>query len=582
MKINYITKIFLLIFSTICTLTIIIFLLLYYQFNNFTIEHEIKSIQNSSNLYVEEIKDVFLTLDDIGQKLSTDETVHNILQNDITDPIQAVKNRSQFISFFDNWYIDSHDYIEQMISISFIVNHDLPIANELVPFANKELNNYTFALYSDKHLNSYDWYNKIISSNLSSIQKVDVEYDKYYAHFAYPIYKFSTYQKDFLGILMFSINFQQLLNNSKNITSSANMQYAIGNDDGTFLAYSSNWKKENTDNLLLINNNYPYDTSKKYVSVDSIGYNLSIISKIAYDDIIFPINHINKQYIFILILTLIITFIISIFLAHSFSKPIKKLSSKMTNFEQSSTFLEDDFNTYPKDIIMLFRAYNKMTNNISELINNIKKQSEKELEIEAKLLQAQMSPHFLYNALDSIACSMLLEGENKVADSITLLSEICRYSLHNSNVSATIREELKFITLYVEFQSWQFEKEIRLETNVDNEILNYKIPKHTIQPIVENSIIHNRNQDNLIVKLSFHENDDYIIIEIADNGTGCNVNNLNDYLNGNENIFTSPKNGIKNVHSRLRLKFGHDSGLCFFENPEGGLKAVITIRKNHM
>ena len=215
---------------------------------------------------------------------------------------------------------------------------------------------------------------------------------------------------------------------------------------------------------------------------------------------------------------------------------------------------------------------------------------------ELKALQAQIKPHFLYNTLDSI---VWLAEDKRLEDVITMtlsLSRFFRIGLSKGNDIITIGDEIEHVRNYLIIQEFRYTNKLKYIIDVNSGILQYKIPKLVLQPLVENSIYHGiRNlKGQGLIKIEGAAFDDKIVLTISDNGPGMD-NEIKEQL---EKILFADNTverkttediektqnykteiGLKNVNERLNLLFGKDYGLKIESEKGNGciIRIVIPI-----
>ncbi|WP_027623210.1 sensor histidine kinase [Clostridium lundense] len=196
-----------------------------------------------------------------------------------------------------------------------------------------------------------------------------------------------------------------------------------------------------------------------------------------------------------------------------------------------------------------------------------------------KALQSQINPHFLFNTLNTIARMALLENAPKTEELIYSLSDILRYSIKNSENMVSIETEINNVEKYLFIQHERYGNRIRYEINIDDKILHYKIPVMTLQPIIENSIIHGLECKKHGGKITILGNlipENYVVLEIIDNGVGMDTDKLH-IINFQENDSSSLELGIQNVRNRLKYYFGDNSSLYIKSKVNNGTKVTIKI-----
>ena len=184
-------------------------------------------------------------------------------------------------------------------------------------------------------------------------------------------------------------------------------------------------------------------------------------------------------------------------------------------------------------------------------------------EMELKTLQQQMNPHFLFNILLTIQIKAKLSGDEKVQNMIGSLSALLRAGIYGDKRSTiSIREELKYVEYYLSLQKERFEERLVYEIEVvDERILDCEIPRLSIEPMVENAVVHGMENAvesaHILIKLKQDGND--IAIEIRDNGIGFDTSDFWTRTDDMKN--DRAKTGIKNTNHRLKLLYGDAYGI---------------------
>ena len=186
-------------------------------------------------------------------------------------------------------------------------------------------------------------------------------------------------------------------------------------------------------------------------------------------------------------------------------------------------------------------------------------------QLEVELLQAQINPHFLYNTLESIRMMAEIRGDSESAEMTLSLSKILRYSIGSEERISSIREEIAIIEEYVFLQKIRLDNLESVRINIPKDYYDILIPKLTLQPIVENAIIHGlaNVQSHGIIDISCAKHAESITISVSDNGEGIQpelLQELNEKLSGAEES-SGGGIGIQNVNRRLKLLYGSLCGV---------------------
>ena len=202
---------------------------------------------------------------------------------------------------------------------------------------------------------------------------------------------------------------------------------------------------------------------------------------------------------------------------------------------------------------------------------------------EFELLQSQINPHFLYNTLDAIIWSAEAGNQKQVVNMVGNLSDFFRLSLNKGKEIVSVKEELQHVRSYLEIQQIRYQDILEFEIDVSPSIDEFKIPKLTVQPIVENALYHGikNKRGGGKITVTGKEDGDVFLIQVEDNGKGMTEDRLAEVRNAlAEGI--SDKNivyGIYNVNERIRLNYGEGYGIFIDSILDKGTKVLITLPK---
>ncbi|WP_299668902.1 histidine kinase [uncultured Polaribacter sp.] len=189
------------------------------------------------------------------------------------------------------------------------------------------------------------------------------------------------------------------------------------------------------------------------------------------------------------------------------------------------------------------------------------------LKSELSALKAQLNPHFLYNVFNTISASVPAEQE-KTRNMIAELSDLFRYQLKASQVEkVTLREELAFVNKYLKLEKERFQERLTVNIDVDESLLNEKVPPMLLQPLVENSIKHGLSSliEGGEITIKIKEKEEKLFFEITDTGIG---------IKNKENVFNK---GIGLTNTKLRLEKMYKSTLNLSDNLPRGLKVSFEL-----
>lgn len=306
----------------------------------------------------------------------------------------------------------------------------------------------------------------------------------------------------------------------------------------------------------------------------------------------------KRLFLTILIICSLISILISILVSAGISKPIEKIVSAIVKYGKGELFMRiRGYENRSDEVGTLSHELNQMAERITRLVQEKYYSEIKTKEAELKALQAQINPHFLYNTLDTIN---FLAIKHRVADisSIALaLGDLMRISIRKDVNQITLREEIDYVCNYMTIQKVRFKDKLNLELKIEEELYDCKIPKLTLQPLVENALVHGIEEKigkGSITILGCREGNN-LVLSVVDDGIGLDEELINRILASNLKEYTLiksnglhssshddyPENkgnsiGLTNVDMRIKLLFGYKYGLSIRSKiGEGTIARVI-------
>ena len=278
-------------------------------------------------------------------------------------------------------------------------------------------------------------------------------------------------------------------------------------------------------------------------------------------------NYITLTTSIIAVFSLLLCFIVSWVLARSVTKPIKNIVSVIKKVETGDMTARTDINR-DDEIGDLASGLNKMIVKVDNLFKvNLEKQDRLRL-AELKNLYSQINPHFLYNTLDSIKWLAKLKQFDDINTVVTKLGLLLKNNINNHIDIVTVEESMKFIESYLAIEKIRYAEKLNIDIYVDPNILYCKIPKLTIQPIVENAIIH--GIENKIgagtISIRFYQNNEDIVFEVKDDGIGMSGEKLAEIKTAIKSSETHDSIGLQNTNRRLKLYYGEKYGIKIQSN----------------
>lgn len=267
------------------------------------------------------------------------------------------------------------------------------------------------------------------------------------------------------------------------------------------------------------------------------------------------------------VLMLFLLIILSRCISYQLIQPIKKVIDVTRDMDET---VEPTGSEY--EVMALFDNYNMMMRRIRES--------------ELDTLRAQITPHFLYNTLNSIKCKALVDGNPDVAKMTQWLINLLELSINNRNEYVTLTEELDMLQSYVGLQKARSDKEFLFQTELLSEKLGKcLIPKMILQTLVENAILHgieekeySDSENGAVISVRASLCGEDLQIEVSDNGIGMSEERIKEVFSAGQSDEKRKMNrvGLYNVDQRIKLYFGKTYGLSIKSTQGHG--TAVTIR----
>lgn len=269
----------------------------------------------------------------------------------------------------------------------------------------------------------------------------------------------------------------------------------------------------------------------------------------------------------LLVIVLLVTALgitVSRIISSRITKPLRHLSGHISRLSvQNELTAEPSIEQGGDEIAGIGRAFNRLVRHINDLIREQKEMLEQKQRLEMNALQAQINPHFLYNTLDSIRWMAVIRKANNISDTIMSLENLLRNMAKGAGDQIPLREELSLARDYVNLQQVRYMGIFDYECEVPEELMDFRIVKMTLQPIIENAIFHGIEPTGTygVIRVQAEERDGELYISVEDNGAGAESEELQVSMKERKNKNAMSGMGIGNVDERLKMTYGEKYGL---------------------
>ena len=270
--------------------------------------------------------------------------------------------------------------------------------------------------------------------------------------------------------------------------------------------------------------------------------------------------HTENQALLVLLLNgLIVLLVLVSFVCYYLWKSVASPLSELTHYMKGNKRLEhqDVFVIEGRDeISYLAHEFNGLMMSLQQLVKEIKLKAEKERQLEMKMLQAQINPHFLFNTLNSIRWMAEMSNVKTISETVTSLSHLLRATLVDTFETVKISEEIELLTDYVNIQKVRYGDCFTFKYQIQDGCEEVPIIKFILQPIVENSLLHGLDEvEQLMISVSVYQQEQHTIINVQDNGTGFNVEEVLAKRRAEKREGKLSSIGLVNVLDRLEIYY---------------------------
>lgn len=286
-----------------------------------------------------------------------------------------------------------------------------------------------------------------------------------------------------------------------------------------------------------------------------------------------------RQNIYLLaVLMLLFLAVISIYLSSVITRPIKKLMNNIILVEKGQ--FEQVENIRSRDEIGLLAArFNRMSRELKGLVSQIQRDEMEKAAAEIRALQSQINPHFLYNTLGSVKWIASMQQADTIVEMTEALIAMLRYAARAEGSLVSVHEELDNLRNYMTIQQVRYYNRIRMDIEADDALLEKRMPKLILQPIVENAIFHGlaEKEEDGVVTIRIAREGGGFAIDVHDNGEGMDEETLRRIQASLAGADEGESIGLRNVQRRIQLHYGNSYGIACRSAPGEGTTFRILL-----
>ncbi len=398
-----------------------------------------------------------------------------------------------------------------------------------------------------------------------------------------------------MGMLILDVNYKRLHEVVNRVRPGHSGYLYILDDSGRYVYHPKNTKigtmAEHSERNIHAADDYLLNRKENLFLTwsESEVLDWHFVTSIPFSELMEGANSIRNTIFLTSIVFIIIAFIMSFGLATSLINPLKRLRNFIRKVEVGD--FTGKVPVVSKDEIgMLTHGFNNMVERLDTLMEEVYASKIKEIEMnlrqketELKMLQAQINPHFLYNSLDTIRGMALERDMDDISIMAESLAQLLRYNIKEEAAKVTIKQEILIGEKYLRIQKYRFEEKLTYHFDVPEELLEKKIAKFTLQPLLENCVVHGLEPQTGHTNITIHAktlDSNTFLLLISDTGPGIDeeqLEKITTLLKSDQNNDKVRHIGIMNVHKRIRHLFGNEYGLFITSTLTSGTTVGIKL-----
>lgn len=452
------------------------------------------------------------------------------------------------------------------------INMELKEVNFYSEYTGKQIGNF---IYSSDQVRNLDWYQSAKMSN-----QTEWNYDDDVLFVTHNIMKSNN--TTFAGVLYVRLDKDRIFEKLDELNTKSDYGIIITdrNQQVVYSSASSGVEEENVADHIVGADSGQFNIGHKEYSlvksdIERPGWTLYYYTPVK--SMIVDTSSILTAMVSIIVVCILILLLIIWIFTKTLVQPIYKLKKKIRVVEEGDFDILIHSNS-KDEIGELTNSFASMVRRIKELIGQVYQSGIMEKEAELKALQAQISPHFLYNTLSIINWRAVQVEAEDISVVVNALSKFYRTSLNNGKQLTSIRDEILNIQAYIDIQLAMHDDQLFDVTyHIEEELYSYQTINFILQPIVENAIKHGideKEDGKGMLTIEAYTYNDNIRFVVSDNGKGMDQEQIQQLLYSNGTGY-----GLKNVHERIKLYYGEAYGISIESELNVWTRICIDINK---
>lgn len=512
---------------------------------------------------------LLITIEDASRYYTSNTTLLRIFEKGLYDPYPL---RHQ---------LDDYQYLSKLCNGDSFNNNIERIKMYFKTDAIYTRENFNF--FNIKDIEGKDWFDRVIFANGAPIWVYDASTKTISCFRSVIDYNID---KDELGIIEITLKPDSVISILESITHYSGGNISLINDFNKEVLFprgintiSNIFLVDAYKKSLEIKTSNAFRKEEDLILYGKLSNNWTVISNL-------PLSYIRKSFnsiFFDVVIVCIISSILALFLTSLLSKNLSNRINRIVDFVKNVDINSPKYlsKKYNDEITIVETSINKMLHTISEYIEENNRINKLKKESDFNVLQEQINPHFLYNCLDSINWMAEELNAQDIAKMSRLLGKFFRLALSSGHQIITLEDELNHVKIYTQIMQMRFDGNINIFYDVDDDLLQAKVLKIILQPLVENSILHGiggrlSQEGNILITVCRQDNN--MRLSVKDDGVGMKEKTLHElYKNISFDETGSKSFGLRNVNKRIKLYYGKKYGLEIVSKYGEGTQIAMII-----
>lgn len=310
-----------------------------------------------------------------------------------------------------------------------------------------------------------------------------------------------------------------------------------------------------------------------------VPYRLQLDVFVPRADIVRSLRETVTLYVSFTAVVLLLTLVIASLVYWHQLRPLRGMVDTMDRMATGDLSARMEPTSY-RETELMASAFNQMAERLGSLFEEVYEKGLLLKQAELGLLESQIQPHFIFNVLEVINVRCMAAGQYELCRMVSNLANLLRANVSNrGQQKITLEEELRYVRYYLELQKERYGEKLRYEIELESQdLLCCYLPKLTIQPLVENSVVHGleNKRGGGSVRISIWEEEDGVDIRVWDDGVGFDTTNL--FQSGVDEVDNQHNHvALPNVQRRIQLLYGQAYGISVSSTPGNGTTVLVNL-----